>query len=343
MRDGDDDAEDDEETPEQDTMEIDGGGTAAKRRKKKKKAAAKLAEAAATVVEPEQESVPGIPNIVLPGDIIPLDLITSIRDLNVPEDAAPLPTPSLTASKKKKEKDDGTTTVTTDAGGLVKIGPGLMQTSDGLRACKAGQLRYTVTTTTHPTTSLPVPLHKIWIEQSQRRYVAAVGESVVGVITYRGAEQYRVDIGGAHHASLDALAFEGATKRNKPNLEVGHLVYARIFVANKDMEPEIECVNPSTGRSDGFGELKGGFMFKCSLGLSRSLLSPTNPLLAALGKLFPFETAVGMNGRIWVNAATPLEIVVLTNALKGSEGLPTERVREYVHGVRGMMEEMRET
>ena len=33
-------------------------------------------------------------------------------------------------------------------------------------------------------------------------------------------EGFRVDIGSAHPASLDSLAFEGATKRNKPNLKV---------------------------------------------------------------------------------------------------------------------------
>ncbi len=50
---------------------------------------------------------------------------------------------------------------------------------------------------------------------------------------------------------------------------MGALVYARVSVANKDMEPELDCIHPSTGKSDGFGELKEGFMFKCSLGLAR--------------------------------------------------------------------------
>ena len=49
----------------------------------------------------------------------------------------------------------------------------------------------------------------------------AVGEPVIGVVIARHAEGYRVDIGSAHHAALDALAFEGATKRSKPNLKVG--------------------------------------------------------------------------------------------------------------------------
>lgn len=44
---------------------------------------------------------------------------------------------------------------------------------------------------------------------------------VLGTIIARHAEGYRVDVGSAQMATLDALAFEGATKRSKPNLKVG--------------------------------------------------------------------------------------------------------------------------
>lgn len=45
---------------------------------------------------------------------------------------------------------------------------------------------------------------------------------MIGVVTARagGGEAYRVDIGSAHPAQLDGLAFEGATKRNRPILKV---------------------------------------------------------------------------------------------------------------------------
>lgn len=92
---------------------------------------------------------------------------------------------------------------------------------------------------------------------------------MIGTIVHRLGEYFRVDIGTAHSAVLPMLAFEGATKRNKPNLAVGSLVYCRVSLANPDMEPELECVNPRTGRADGFGELVGGYVFKCSLGLAR--------------------------------------------------------------------------
>ena len=43
---------------------------------------------------------------------------------------------------------------------------------------------------------------------------------MVGVIVARSGEGWRVDIGSANFASLDGLAFEGATKRSRPNLKV---------------------------------------------------------------------------------------------------------------------------
>lgn len=53
-----------------------------------------------------------------------------------------------------------------------------------------------------------------------RQYVPAPQEFVVGVVVGRSGENWRVDIGSAQTATLDGLAFEGATKRNRPNLKV---------------------------------------------------------------------------------------------------------------------------
>lgn len=53
-----------------------------------------------------------------------------------------------------------------------------------------------------------------------QQYTPQPPEPVLGIIIARHAEGYRVDIGSSQAAALDALAFEGATKRNKPNLKV---------------------------------------------------------------------------------------------------------------------------
>ncbi|KAH6569458.1 hypothetical protein BASA62_004829 [Batrachochytrium salamandrivorans] len=151
-------------------------------------------------------------------------------------------------------------------------------------------------------------------------------------------ENYRVDIGSPHPASLPVLAFEGATKRNKPNLDVGVLVYARVSLANKDMEPEIECTNPSTGKADGYGELKGGFMVKCSLGMCRSLMVKNNPILAGISSLFPFETAVGMNGRVWINAETPRQIIMIANLIRAADGAAPSKIPVMLKVFRKQME-----
>lgn len=45
-------------------------------------------------------------------------------------------------------------------------------------------------------------------------------EKVLGIITNKGGESYKVDIGSSMPASLPFLAFEGATKKNKPLLKV---------------------------------------------------------------------------------------------------------------------------
>ena len=55
------------------------------------------------------------------------------------------------------------------------------------------------------------------------QYIPSQKELVLGTIIARHAEGYRVDIGSSQMAQLDALAFEGATKRSKPNLKVSSL------------------------------------------------------------------------------------------------------------------------
>jgi len=144
----------------------------------------------------------------------------------------------------------------------LKLGPGLLQHAtvdeeSRVVSTKAGELHHSANNS------------KWWIESNSRRYIPAPQESVVGLVTARSGEGWRVDIGSAHPAYLDGLAFEGATKRNKPNLKVGSLIYARVSLAHKDMEPELECFDAQTHKAEGFGELKGGFMVRCSLRMCR--------------------------------------------------------------------------
>ncbi|GAA6060730.1 hypothetical protein JCM10212_003774 [Sporobolomyces blumeae] len=146
---------------------------------------------------------------------------------------------------------------------------------------------------------------RAWIESTHKRYTPQPPEPVLGIVVGRHAEGFRVDIGSAQPASLDALAFEGATKRNKPNLKIGTLVYGYLLPTPPFAEPELSCVDATTQKAAGFGPLEDGFLIRnVELSRCRALLSPKNPLLPKLGSKFPFEVAVGMNGRIWVKAST---------------------------------------
>ncbi|PSR70521.1 hypothetical protein PHLCEN_2v13560 [Hermanssonia centrifuga] len=191
----------------------------------------------------------------------------------------------------------------------LKLGPGLLQAStsdekDIVISTRAGEVQHTANN------------RQWWIESNSRRYVPAPQESVVGVIIARSGEGWRVDIGSAHMASLDGLAFEGATKRNKPNLKVGSLLFARVSLAHKDMEPELECYDAQTRKSEGFGELKGGFMTRCSLKMCRLLLDPNHFLLPLLGSRFPLDAATGLNGRLWISTKEPKHIIAAVRCIE---------------------------
>ena len=118
-----------------------------------------------------------------------------------------------------------------------------------------------------------------WVDCHSKRYVATRGENVIGVVIAKIGDIFRVDIGTAEPASLSYLAFEGATKRNRPNVSVGDIVYAKLLVASSYTESELVCVD-SYGKKAGMGVLTGGgFMFSVSLNLVRKLLSPDCCLL----------------------------------------------------------------
>ncbi|KAL2482496.1 PNAS-3 related [Forsythia ovata] len=190
----------------------------------------------------------------------------------------------------------------------IKLGSGLRQEGDAISVMKAGKLRF-------------AKPNKYWVESSHKRYVPCAGDTVLGIVVDSKADNFLVDIKSPTIAFLPVLAFEGGTRRNIPKFEVGTLLYARVVKANTGMNPELACMDAS-GKAAEFGPLKDGYMFESSTGLSRMLLnSPTCPLLETLGKKLAFEIAVGLNGRVWVNATSPSIIILVANSIMKSESL----------------------
>lgn len=126
-------------------------------------------------------------------------------------------------------------------------------------------------------------------------------------------------------AQLPQLAFEGATKKSRPQLNSGSLIYARILSASKHLDPEIVCYNPSTGKSEGMGELKGGMVFDVSLGMARRLLLAKQKdeggiaALEEIAEKVAFEIAVGRNGKVWVKSGGIKETLLVGKALQETD------------------------
>ncbi|XP_007197088.2 exosome complex component RRP40 isoform X2 [Balaenoptera acutorostrata] len=109
---------------------------------------------------------------------------------------------------------------------------------------------------------------------------------------------------------------------------VGDLIYGQFVVANKDMEPEMVCID-SCGRACGMGVIgQDGLLFKVTLGLIRRLLAPDCEILQEVGKLYPLEIVFGMNGRIWVKAKTIQQTLILANILEACEHMTADQRKQ---------------
>jgi len=194
------------------------------------------------------------------------------------------------------------------------LGPGLRQQGDGVIAVKAGVLRKQ-----EPGT--------YWVDCRQKKYVAVKGDNVIGIVTNTGGDVFRIDIGTSEYASLSYLAFEGATKRNRPNIKVGDLVFAKLLVASKGVEPELVCID-GKGRSSGLGVLpEGGFVINIPSYMARRLLANNSSLLKSLGNPLPYEIAVGLNGRVWLKCRSIKETLDISNIITNMEQYSSNELR----------------
>jgi exosome complex component RRP40 len=88
------------------------------------------------------------------------------------------------------------------------------------------------------------------VESNRKRYYPKVGDQVVGIIEDKGGDFYVVNIFSGANCILNRLSFEGATKRNKPELKKGDLIYARVSVAGKDIDTELSCLATSGAKKE---------------------------------------------------------------------------------------------
>ncbi|KCV71863.1 hypothetical protein H696_01275 [Fonticula alba] len=192
----------------------------------------------------------------------------------------------------------------------------------------------------------------LWVESHSRRYLPAENESVIGVIVDRAGETYRVDIGAPTLASLPLMAFEGATKKVHPDLKPGAVIYTRISMAYRDLDPpELDC-----RQADGLGGHYGAlpvdgpiYCFNVPIAAARRLRAPcpagnTRPpardrqplsVLDIMRTHFHFEDCVGDNGVVWIRGLGSLEganayraVALLAEAIKMADGCSQDMVNK---------------
>ncbi|KAL8791252.1 MAG: hypothetical protein Q9213_000209 [Squamulea squamosa] len=208
----------------------------------------------------------------------------------------------------------------------LRLGPGLRHTPPS-----------TITTTLAGPICIDRKKNALWVENNSGRYIAQTNDVVIATVHHSSTDWYHCAITPhTTFAQLPQLAFEGATKKTRPQLSSGSLIYARVTAASKHLDPEIACYNPSTGKNEGLGELKGGMIFDISLGMARRLLLNKQreegklSILEDIAEQIAFEIAVGRNGKVWVKANGVKETLLVGKALQetDNEALNTDGQRK---------------
>ena len=177
------------------------------------------------------------------------------------------------------------------------------------------------------------------------------------VVTKQGnAEYHEVDVnrGSNRPILLPVLGFDNATKRNRPMLKVGDVVYGKIIEVFDEDRIVMDCCNTSGGDSaEGYGPLRcsgaatggnagtGGMMFTISPAYAKYLLSGDMEVLQVLGSKVPFEIVVGVNGIFWIASQEKekerafLETCVVGSAIRkmqllGGAGVDQRRIVEVL-------------
>lgn len=190
----------------------------------------------------------------------------------------------------------------------VKIGVGIRQRGDHILAEYAGTVvKYSRKQD-----------YKLWMVANHKRYIPQAKDMIIGRVVDKMGDFLHIDMSAPFRGVLPLMSFEGATKKNRPDAKIGTLVYARVVSATPGMDVELSCVDEK-GKSCGFGILHGGYHFTVHPHLVYILLDQQHPLYQALSKKCPFEIAIGLNGKAWIKADSPVDTLLLSQMIVNGE------------------------
>lgn len=165
-------------------------------------------------------------------------------------------------------------------------------------------------------------------------YFPHVGDHVIGVVVAKNSDFYTLDIGAIHEATLLSVeGFRGATKRNRPNLSEGDIIFCQVIrqYPKNELPTEVTCchaddVKQWATKETYFGPLTDGFTFSIPLIYSFSLSEDSPYVLKLLASRFKYEVAVGLNGRIWVKGRSDEETLLVARFVRLAYGATRARM-----------------
>jgi len=172
----------------------------------------------------------------------------------------------------------------------------------------------------------------LWVDHVQKKYVAQIGDEVIGIVLGKMVDAFKLDIGCGEAAILNVLSFEGATKRSYPDLKIGDLVFCRVLSSDISYEYEVVCID-GKGKSNGLGPLSSNqpsTVVNTSCNFSRRLLNESCPLLSGLAELYKFEICTGLNGRIYIAASSHGTLMLVANTILTSEGMTDDQITKML-------------
>ncbi|KAL1239625.1 Exosome complex component RRP40 [Trichinella pseudospiralis] len=148
---------------------------------------------------------------------------------------------------------------------------------------------------------------------------------LISIVVGKWMDYWKVEIGAWKTAIIHYLSFENATKRLRPLVNIGDVIYGRL---KHDIEPELVCKD-EMGKANDFGILPGdGMMLKMPPAYARRLLGRKKQVLLAVGKEVPCELTIGMNGWVWIRASTARQRMAISHALQLGNMVPHHRQAE---------------
>ncbi|EDO07980.1 exosome complex component family protein [Babesia bovis T2Bo] len=160
-------------------------------------------------------------------------------------------------------------------------------------------------------------------------YRPKIGDHVIGVVVAKNSDFYSLDIGGLTEAILPAVdGFRGATKRNRPNINEGDVIFCQITkqYPRNELPVEVSCLDVDdmkqwTTKETYFGSLEGGFMFSVPIPYSYCLSGARCHVLEKCAGRFKYEIAVGLNGRVWIKSTNEVDTILIARYIRMCFGL----------------------